>query len=70
MIDGIETDTGGLQTVTQGMAREPRVMLLTSEALFLGGGDDASILDQRGGAVVIERRQAENAHAVTAPNLE
>jgi hypothetical protein len=55
MIDSIEADAGSLQTITQGMVRESGVVLLAGEALFLGGGDDASILNERGGTVVIER---------------
>ena len=37
-------------------------MLLAREALFLRGGENPPVLDQGGGAVVIERRDAEDAH--------
>ena len=38
--------------------------LLAGEAFLLGGGDDAAVLDQRRGAVVVEGGNAENAHRV------
>src|SRR5205085_6909740 len=53
----------GFQTVADRMHWKRRVVLLACETFFLCGGDDATVLDQRGGAVVIERRDAENAHA-------
>ena len=35
-------------------------MLFAGEPLFLGGGDDLAVDDERGGAVVIERGDAED----------
>ncbi len=39
-------------------------MLLAREALFLGGRDDAAVLDQRGRAVVVEAGNAKDTHVV------
>ena len=40
------------------------VVLAPGKTFLLRGGDDAAVLDQRRGAVVIERGNAENAHRV------
>ena len=44
------------------MARKALVEFLAREALLLGGGDDAPLVDQGGGAVMIECGYAEQAH--------
>jgi hypothetical protein len=49
------------------MGGETSVVLLAGETLLLGRGDDASLLDQRRRAVVIEGRNAENAHMGVGP---
>ena len=46
------------------------VVLLAREALFLRGGDDLAVRDERGGAVVIERRDAEDAHAALEQRVD
>ena len=50
------------QAVADGVKREARVVLLARKALFLRGGDDAAVLKQRCGAVVVERRDSEDVH--------
>jgi hypothetical protein len=50
------------QAVRDGLPREVGVVLPPGEALFLRGGDDAAILHERGRAVVVVSRQAENSH--------
>src|SRR4030095_12753582 len=45
------------------MAREARVVLLPRKAFLLGGRHDASVLHERCRAVVIESRDAQDAHA-------
>ena len=50
------------KTRRDGVVREGRVVLLAGEALLLRGGDDAAVLDQRRGAVVIEGGNPEDAH--------
>ena len=47
-----------------GVMREGGVVLAPGETLFLRRGNDAAVLDQRRGAVVIEGGNAENAHGV------
>ena len=49
------------------MIREAGIMLLPCEALLLGSRDDAAILDESGRAVVVERRESEDAHSATDP---
>ena len=50
------------QAIADRLHREGRVVLAAREALLLRRGDDAPVLEQRGGAVVVERRDAEDAH--------
>ena len=52
------------QAIVARRARETGIVLLAREALLLRRRDDLAVLDQRGRAVVVERRDPENAHAV------
>jgi hypothetical protein len=52
-IDLVDGDSGFLKAVRDGVRRERRVVLLPGEALFLGRRDDAAILDQARGRVVV-----------------
>ncbi len=42
--------------------RETGVMLLTGKTLLLRGGDNVTVGDQCGGAVVVEGRNAKDTH--------
>ena len=55
VIDVVERDFTLLQAVAQRMMRKASIVLLAREPLFLGSGNDAAFLDQRSGAVMIER---------------
>ena len=50
------------ETIGDGAAGKARIVLLPGEALFLGGGNDAPVDHDGSGAVVIERRDAEDTH--------
>ena len=63
VIDGIEPDPGRLQAERDGVGRKTGIVLPAREALFLRGGGDAAVLDERGGTIVIEGGQSENSHA-------
>src|SRR5262249_35638874 len=62
VVDRVQVYSRLAQAVLDGMARKARVVLLSGKALFLGGSRDLAVSDERGGAVVIERRNAEDAH--------
>ncbi len=63
MIDVAHPTARFRQAIGDGAGGIAAVVFLAREPLFLGGRDDASVLDQRRGAVVIERGNAENTHA-------
>src|ERR1700756_1653890 len=68
VVEGDAIDIGelcarGLKAIADRVLRKRRVMFLAREALLLSGRDDKAVLDQRGGAVVIERGDAEDAHS-------
>ena len=63
-------NAGGAETVGHGLRRERRVPLLARETLLLSRGDDLAILQQAGGAVMIEGRETEDVawrHGYRAP---
>jgi len=60
-IDVVEFGARGFEAIVDGPARIVRVELLAREPFFLGGCDDVTVLDQRRRAVVIERRDAQDA---------
>ena len=62
MVEGFRGDTGLVQAPGDGVVWKGGVVLLAGEALFLRGGDDAAVLDQRGRAVVVEGRYTEDTH--------
>src|SRR5262245_11672689 len=65
VVDVVQSGSRGFQTIAERMVREAGIVLLAREALLLGGRDDAAVLDQGGRAVVVERREPENAHSAT-----
>jgi hypothetical protein len=63
--DGVEigkTAARLFQAIFDRGERKARIVLFPAEPFFLGRGDDRSVCDKRGGAVVVQRRDAENAH--------
>ena len=68
VVDVAELDAGLGQAVVDRVRGKARIVLLAGEALLLRRGDDAPVLDQRGGAVVVEGRDAEDAHAAPPQN--
>ncbi len=62
-IDVLEGAAGLPQAVAHRLGGEARVVLLAREALLLRGRHDATVLDECCGAVVIERRDAQDPHA-------
>ncbi len=68
MVDLLRLQPALLQAVAKRVRREALIVLLAGEALLLRGGDDASVLDQRGRAVVVEGRNADDAHAACLPS--
>jgi hypothetical protein len=63
----VDVPQGGpplLEAIADRVPRKPRIVLLAGEALLLGGCDNATVLDQRGRAVVVEGRDPEDAQGV------
>src|SRR5262249_9678464 len=61
-------EVAGAQAVGDGVSGEAGVVFLAGKALFLGGGHHVAVHDQRGGAVVVERGDAEDGgHAGSLP---
>ena len=56
------------QAVVDGVGREARVALLAREALLLRRGDDLAVAQQARGAVVVERRDAEDPDRLACPH--
>ena len=56
-----ETASGMVEAEPDGVFRKTGVVFFAGEAFFLGGSDDAAVLDQRRGAVVVEGGNSENA---------
>src|SRR5262249_34184454 len=67
VVDAVEVATARLEAIADGIRREGGVVFLAREALLLGCSEDAPVLDQRRGAVVIEGRYAKNASASHPP---
>jgi len=59
-VDILQADPADVETGGNRMLWHARIVLLPAETLFLHGGDDAAVLDQRRGAVVIERGETED----------
>ena len=64
VVEAVGGDAGFFQAIGDGVVREGGIMLAPGKAFLLGGGDDAAVLDQRRGAVVVECGNPENAHRV------
>src|ERR1700684_4623316 len=69
-VDVLELDAGLLQAIVDRQPRIAGVELLAGEAFLLRGRDDAAVLDQRGGTVVVERGKAENAHFTSEQRID
>src|SRR5206468_6819267 len=65
-------DAGFAQTVRDGVRREPGIVFLPREALLLRGRDDAAVLDEARGRVVVVGGEPEDAcwHELRSENLE
>ena len=63
-----EAASARLKAILDRMAGEARVVLLSREAFFLGCRHDAPVLNERCRAVVVESRDAQNAHATRPQN--
>ena len=63
VIDLLRLQPALFQAVAKRVHREALIMLLAGEALLLCGGDDASVLDQCCRTVMVEGRDADDAHA-------
>src|SRR4051812_41117893 len=70
MVDLAERDVPLAQAICQGVMREPRVVFFARETLLLSGGDDLAVDDKGCSAVVIERGQSENSHALGSLDLK
>src|SRR6185503_17889648 len=68
VVDVGQLDAGLAEAVVDRLLREGRVVLLAGEALFLSGGNELAVLDQRGSAVVIEGGDPQDPH-VTLPRF-
>ncbi len=62
VVDVGKLEAGRIQAVLHGVFRKARVVLLAREALLLGGTDQLTIRDQRGGAVMVEGRDSQDPH--------
>ena len=62
MIDAIEVAAALIETIADRVFRKRRIMLLAGEPFFLSSGNNLAVLQECGGAVVIERGNAQNAH--------
>jgi hypothetical protein len=62
VVDVAQTRASFPQAIFDGMTRKAFVEFLAREALLLRRGHDVAILDQRGGAVVVERGDTEEPH--------
>jgi hypothetical protein len=62
VVDLGELRAGRFQAGADRLVREGRVVLLAREALFLRGGDHLAVAQQRRGAVVVVRGDAEDSH--------
>ena len=69
-VDLVDGDPLGVETERDGVARERRVALHAREPLLLGSGDDGAVLEQAGGAVVIESGDPEDVRQLASPLKE
>ena len=60
MVDAFERAAGGLKAIGDRLQWKARIMLLAGESLFLCCRNDAAILHDRGSAIMVEGRDAEN----------
>ena len=62
MVERVERAAGGIETVGDGVTGKRGIVLLAREALLLRRRKHPAVFNQRRGTVVIERRDAEDAH--------
>jgi hypothetical protein len=48
-------DAGFREAIVDGVARKGGVVFFSGEALFLGGGEEATVLEEARGTIVVER---------------
>src|SRR5205814_8727110 len=60
VVEIVGREPGFFYAVVDGVRRDSGVVLLASEALFLRGRDDLAVDHDRGGAIVVERGDAED----------
>ena len=63
-VNVVECDAGFIETPSDGVGGIARVVFLAREAFLLRRGHDAPVLHQGRGAVVVERREAEDTHGL------
>jgi hypothetical protein len=61
-VDIFQLDAACVQAIADRVFRIAGVELLARETLFLRGGNDAAIFDQRGCTIVVKGGNTENAH--------
>src|SRR5262249_53641425 len=61
-VDVLQLDAARAQAIVDRVPRVAGIEFLAREALLLGGGNDAAVLDERSGTVMVECRDAEDAH--------
>ncbi len=66
-VDPVGIYSAFCETPLDGVDREGRVVLETSEAFLLGGADDLAVTDEGGGGVVIEAADPQDVHRVSVP---
>ncbi len=62
VIQLVHRDPALAEAILDGVPRKARVVLGPAEALFLGRGHDPAVVDEGGGAVVVEGGDAKDAH--------
>ena len=71
--DGVEigkTAPRLLQAIVDRGERKAGIVFFLAEPFFLGCTDDSSVRDNRGSAVVVQRRDAENAHRLSEQSID
>src|SRR5262249_13396277 len=58
----VELCVNFLQAIGDGIGRKRRIVLLAGETLLLRGGQNMTVLNQRGCAVMVKCRNSENTH--------
>ena len=67
-VNTAQPEPGLAHAVADRVSGKPGIVLLAREALFLRRSDDMAVFDQRGRAVVVERRDSEDAQVPPPQN--